>query len=121
MGSAKAELEPNDISSVSICFRARTQVSPKILLVVSAYLGYDFSSFCMALFKFFWFFSWFELGSIVLVAVPVHTSCFVVGSYISSTRDPTLIVDWVADPIPPPKPRPVPHAFHCFSLSTAIW
>ena len=32
----------------------------------------------MALSRFLWFFSGFELGSRVLVAFPVHTSCFVV-------------------------------------------
>ena len=76
--------------------------------------GKSFNNFCIALFRFFSFFSWFELGSIVLVAVPVQTSCFEVGSYMSTTRLPTLMVDCVADPIPPPKPRPVPQAFHFF-------
>src|SRR5215472_19308142 len=65
----------------------------------------------MALFRLFMFFSWFELGSMVFVAFPVHTSCFVPGSYISRTRVPILMVELVAEPIPPPKPRPVPQAF----------
>ena len=69
----------------------------------------------MALFRFFMFFSWLELASMVLVACPVQTSCFVPGSYISKTSVPILIVELVAEPMPPPKPRPVPQAFHCLS------
>src|SRR4029077_18494197 len=60
------------------------------------------------------FFSWFELGSIVLVALPVQTSCFVPGSYMSRTRVPTLIVELVHDPEPMPKARE-PQASHFLS------
>src|SRR2546422_10695750 len=51
------------------------------------------------------FFSWFEPGSIVLVAHPVQTSSLVPGSYMSRTRAPTLIVELVHDPMPMPKDR----------------
>jgi hypothetical protein len=49
------------------------------------------------------FFSWFELGSIVLLARPVQTSCFVPGSYMSRTRVPTAIVELVHDAWPLPR------------------
>src|SRR5215469_16937454 len=85
-------------------------------LTFTLYLGgKSFSNFSMALFRFFSFFSWLPLGVMVLVAVPVQTNLLVVGSYISMTRLPTWIVDCVASPMPPPKPLPVPQAFHCFS------
>ena len=57
----------------------------------------------MALSSFFMCFSWSEPVSIVLVALPVQTSCFLPGSYMSRTRVPTLIVELVHDPVPIPK------------------
>src|ERR1700739_4790980 len=80
--------------------------------------GKFFSNFAMALSRFFWFFSWLPLGLSVFVAVPVQTSCLLVGSYISRTRLPLLIVELVALPIPPKRAPPMLYAFHCFSLST---
>jgi hypothetical protein len=41
----------------------------------------SFNSFCIALFRFFLFISWFELRSIV--ALPLQTSCFFAKSYMS--------------------------------------
>src|SRR5215469_3893561 len=94
----------------------------RLSLTFTVYLdGKSFSNFSMALFRFFSFFSWLPLGLMVLVAVPCQTNCLEAGSYMSRTRLPTLIVDCVADPMPPPKPLPVPQAFHCFSRSSATW
>ena len=39
--------------------------------------GKFFNNFCMALSRFFCFFSWFALASSVLLARPVQTSCLV--------------------------------------------
>src|SRR5215469_1560985 len=57
------------------------------------------------------FFSWFPLGSRVLVAFPVQTNCFVPGSYISRTSVPLEMVELVAEPIPPQRARTRSTAF----------
>src|SRR5450631_242423 len=62
-----------------------------IALVPELYLtcgGNFFSSFSIALFRFFWFFSGLSLGFTVLVAVPRHTSRRAAASYISRSSVP---------------------------------